>query len=67
MGIKIVAPESAAQLTEAVQQVAHAADSIVNSIRLLQPDTTPELLLQRLPKEEVGEGVNGGVDRSRVP
>ena len=56
MGLKIVAPESAAQLTEAVQQVAHAADSIVNSFRLLQPDTFARVVT---PEAPIGGGGRG--------
>ena len=39
MMINIVSPESGALLTEAVEQVAPAADFIGNSV--LPPDTTP--------------------------
>ena len=60
MMINIVSPESGALLTEAVEQVAPAADSIGNSITVLPPDTTPELTLQLPTEEEEGEGVNGG-------
>ena len=60
MAINIVTPESGAQLTEAVKQVAPAADSIGNSIRELPPSTTPQADTQVTPRGGGLRGFNGG-------
>ena len=58
IGIHIASPEPAAHLTEEVEQVAPAADSIANSIRVFLPDTTPRADAPVPPEEE--EVVNLG-------
>ena len=56
MGFNIAVPESGVQPAEVLQRVAQAADTIGNTIRKLQPDTSAQVAVPELPR---GEGVRG--------
>ena len=59
MGLNIAASESVAQPAEAVQQVALAADTIGNTIRKLQPDTSAQAAVPELPRDGGVRGRHG--------